>query len=224
MTSLPLAVASATLSPLIRSAPLDSDPTAWTSCPLFPRISSRPLDHHRAAPVDWAVRVLNSALSISAVEVASGGLYQVGRSDHLFSPQISDPTVPIESQPDRPFRIQRAGSWARDLWPGSTHSGASGPSRFAVADWWPLAHLLVIFSPAPRACSCARAEQRGKQRPVPSAWSFLDFCCNAFNAHRAAAPEVFPVSSFTCSSHSWQQRGPVSFLAYARCYSAYLSS
>ena len=182
------------------------------------------MDLNRAARVDWAVQDLNNALSFSAVEVASGGLYLVGRSDHLFSPQISDPTALTKSQPDRPFRIQRAGSWARDLWSGSTHSVAPGPSRFAVADWWPLAHLLVIFSPAPRACSCARAEQRGKQRPVPSAWSFLDFCCTAFNAHRAVAPEVFPVSSFTCLSHSWQQRGPVSSPVCARCYPACLSS
>ena len=167
---------------------------------------------------------INSSRKIAADGSPSGGGVSLCGSDHLCDRWISDPTIPVECQPDHPFSIRRCEGGADDLWFDSALSFAPGPNRFPLAYWWPLAHPLVIFSPAPRACSCARAGQRGKQCPVPSAWSFLAFFCNAFNAHRVAAPEVFPVSPFTCLSHSWQQRGPVSFPVCARCYSAFLSS
>ena len=53
----------------------------------------------------------------------------MGRSDHLRGRWISYPTVPVEYQPDRPFRIQRCECGAGDSWFGSAPSRASGPSR-----------------------------------------------------------------------------------------------
>ena len=188
------------------------------------RSCSSPLDLNQSAHIARAVRNLNSSRKIAADGSPSNGGVSLCGSDHLCDRWISDPTIPVECQPGHPYSIQRCEGGAGDLWFDSALSFAPGPNRFPLTYWWPLAHPLVIFSPAPRACSCARAGQRGKQCPVPSAWSFLAFFCNAFNAHRVAAPEVFPVSPFTCLSHSWQQRGPVSFPVCARCYSAFLSS
>ena len=53
--------------------------------PLF----SQPRDSDRTAHINWAVRDLNSAPVISAVERASSGRCRVVRSDHLGSHPIS---------------------------------------------------------------------------------------------------------------------------------------
>ena len=67
---------------------------------------SQPHDPDRTAPINWAVRDLNSAPVIPAVESASSGRCRVGRSDHLVSHPIFYPTLPIAFDRGRSSKIR----------------------------------------------------------------------------------------------------------------------
>ena len=61
----------------------------------------------------------------------------MGRSDHLFSPQISDPTALIQFRRGRPFLIRRPAALTQTLGLGSTlFALAPEPLLAFLSDRW----------------------------------------------------------------------------------------